>query len=289
MGTDEGKAKTEDWTEWALLDLLARHYGQKTGREQFAWAFLPHVANGTGGRKSRTVDGIAMGLWPSRGMEIHGFEVKVARGDWRRELEDPGKAEDVFAFFDRFWIVAPKGIVRREEMPPTWGLMVPHGGRLVAEVDAPKLSPKEVTRAFVAAVLRRVSETKTPKAQLEAEYKAGRDKAREEAKEEREYEVKSLKEELDETRKAVAAFEKASGIGIHATKWATDPEEAARMGEAVRLVRKGAYMRERERLEGLAKEARRIAEAIERELENAKMETAERMDAKAPAPQGARA
>jgi hypothetical protein len=57
-----------------------------------AWAFLEQVANGTGyAKKYRWADALAMGLWPSRGMELHGIEVKVSRSDWLRELENPAR------------------------------------------------------------------------------------------------------------------------------------------------------------------------------------------------------
>ena len=47
-----------------------------------AWAFFPAVRNAAGFDANRTADGIAMSLWPSRGLEVYGFEIKVSRGDW---------------------------------------------------------------------------------------------------------------------------------------------------------------------------------------------------------------
>jgi len=64
-----------------------------------AWAFLEKVRNGTGyQRDARTADAIAMSVWPSRGLTLHGFEVKVVRGDWLRELRDPEKADEFFKY-----------------------------------------------------------------------------------------------------------------------------------------------------------------------------------------------
>lgn len=59
------------------------------------YALLPQVANGTGYAASRHCDAIALSLWPSRGIRLHGFEIKVARSDWLRELKDPAKAEAI--------------------------------------------------------------------------------------------------------------------------------------------------------------------------------------------------
>jgi hypothetical protein len=56
-----------------------------------AWALFGNVRNttGSGSRQERYADGIAVSLWPSRGLEIHGIEIKVDRQDWKRELADP--------------------------------------------------------------------------------------------------------------------------------------------------------------------------------------------------------
>lgn len=65
----------------AELEVLLRERYQ--GRD---WAFLLQVPDGTGMAKSRTADALAMGLWPSKGLNLHGFEVKASRSDWLAEL-----------------------------------------------------------------------------------------------------------------------------------------------------------------------------------------------------------
>jgi hypothetical protein len=50
-----------------------------------AWAIFYEVANATGANGSRYADAVAMSLYPSRGLELHGFEVKKSRWDWVRE------------------------------------------------------------------------------------------------------------------------------------------------------------------------------------------------------------
>ncbi len=62
-----------------------------------------------------------MNLYPSRGLEINGFEVKGSRQDWIKELKSPEKSAPVQRFCDRWWIVAPAGIIQPGELPPTWG------------------------------------------------------------------------------------------------------------------------------------------------------------------------
>ena len=141
-------------TERDVLALLAARYVAPE------WAFLRHVPNGTGGHKTRTADGIAMNLWPSRGLELHGFEVKIYRSDWLREAKDPAKADEIATRCHRWWIVAgDDSIVTQEDLfPQTWGLMVVRGGALVVVREAPLREPAPLTWEFLAAVLRRAAE-----------------------------------------------------------------------------------------------------------------------------------
>lgn len=45
------------------------------------WAIMFEVGDGTGASQSRWADAVAMNLWPSRGLQIHGFEIKAHRSD----------------------------------------------------------------------------------------------------------------------------------------------------------------------------------------------------------------
>lgn len=124
-----------------------------------AWAMFAGVSNGTGGRARRWADAVGMSIWPSRGLEIVGFEIKVSRRDWIRELKNPKKADEVGRYCDRWWIAAgAKDLVPNEELPPAWGLLVPHGDTMKIVVDAKKLEPKALDRPFLAAILRRAAE-----------------------------------------------------------------------------------------------------------------------------------
>ena len=127
-------------------------------RKRFAapeWALLEEVAPSTGGG-TRYADGVAVNLWQSRGHAIYGFEVKVSRSDWLRELKQPEKTEQsVYRYCDRWFVVAPAGVVKDGELPPTWGLFELRASGLFAKVEAPKLEPKPVGRAFFASLMRR--------------------------------------------------------------------------------------------------------------------------------------
>jgi len=132
-----------------------------------AWALLSGVMNGTGRHASRTVDALGMSLYPSRGLELVGFEVKVTRSDWLRELGNPEKAEAVGSYCDRWFIAAgAKDLVKVEELPGPWGLLVPHGKTMKIVKDAGRLDAKPLDRKFLAAILRRVSEQRVDPAHL---------------------------------------------------------------------------------------------------------------------------
>ncbi len=193
------------------------------------WAFLEQVRNSTGWAKvPRTADAIAMSCWPSRGLELHGFEVKVSRTDWKRELADPEKAEEIMAFCDRWWIVTPaKGIVQDGEIPTTWGHMVVDGRGATVKIAAPKLEAQPIDRLFLAAILRRVNECSIPVDRIEDKIKAARSEGKDEASHGLRYSASEHASLIERVRK----FEKASGLSIE-HGW----EKPETIGAAVRQV-----------------------------------------------------
>lgn len=88
------------------------------------WAFIRHVNEGTGAQTGRTLDAVAMSLWPSRGLHLHGIEVKSQRSDWLRELKKPEKADGWWRACHCFWVAAPAGVVNEAELPAGWGLLL---------------------------------------------------------------------------------------------------------------------------------------------------------------------
>lgn len=144
------------------------------------WAVMTEVASrtGGGGGDTRYADAIAMNLWPSRGLAIHGFEVKVYRGDWMRELKNPEKAEAIHRFCDYWWIVAPDGVVLDGELPEGWGLLSPNNGaRLRVVTKAAKVAePTPAGRGFLAAMLRRAVQQTPDVLAINAAVKAERER-----------------------------------------------------------------------------------------------------------------
>lgn len=112
-----------------LLARLKRHY-IKPGELMPGGMFLPEVTLG-----SRRADALYVGFFASRGKFLVGHELKVSRSDWLHELDQPGKA-DVWASECHQWFaVAPSTeIVRPEELPHGWGLMVPGRSKTRMEI-----------------------------------------------------------------------------------------------------------------------------------------------------------
>jgi hypothetical protein len=120
------------------------------------WSIMWEVGEGTGARSGRYADAVMMSLWPSRGLELHGVEIKVSRSDWKREAADPSKAEAIARYCDRWWIHTGPGVVDDlSDLPPAWGLREFDGKSWSTIREAEKTDAEPVTRHFLASMLRR--------------------------------------------------------------------------------------------------------------------------------------
>jgi hypothetical protein len=217
-----------------VIERLAAKYASPS------YGFLTQVRNGTGMRADRTADAMAMSLWPSRGLHVLGFEVKVSRTDWLKEYKDPEKAEAIAQYCHYWYLVCGSTkIILPGELPKTWRLIVPKGAGLKIEKEA-EFNQKALPPDYdiLAGIFRNVAERCIPKevikSKLEAEFEQGKTWAKSEND--------RLKENLRELREAISVFEKASGVLINS--WPSGNEN---IGAAVRKVldgkdKKGAEM-----------------------------------------------
>lgn len=216
-----------------MIDLIRkRHEGP-------AWVVVPEVPNGTGSNVSRRADAIALGLWPSRGYEIHGYEVKVSRGDVRKELNDPSKADAVGRFCDYWWLVVEDlSIIDGLVVPSTWGILAPKLGVLRVHRKAPKLKAAPVTRSFVAALTRKVTESWIPRDEHETYKKVAKEELRKEIERDRAYVSSDIERERDVLLATITHFQEVSGVDLKdgntygAARWTIE-----NIGEAVKAVR----------------------------------------------------
>lgn len=145
-------------TEYEMLQMLRDRYSETHGNG-IRYACAAHVRSHAGFDARRTADFIAMDLWPSKGLALHGHEVKVSRSDWLAELKHPEKAAEFTPYMDYWWlVVADRRIVRDGELPAGWGLLAPRGDRLVAVVPAVRQrNTSPLTRSRMAAFIRAIA------------------------------------------------------------------------------------------------------------------------------------
>lgn len=111
--------KAEPLTTGAVLDLIEARFSERGEH-----VVLFDVPNVVGMQQSRRCDAIAIGMWKRSGYLIHGFEVKVSRSDWLREVKDTTKADPFIPHVDRWWLVTGDiDIARPAEIPEYWGWM----------------------------------------------------------------------------------------------------------------------------------------------------------------------
>jgi len=180
-------------------------------------------------------------LWPSRGLEILGFEIKSSRSDWTRELKNPSKSDEIQKYCDRWWIVVGgRNIVQPGELPPTWGLMAIHGngekGRLVCVQEAPKLEPKPLDKNFLISMLRRAVEAaEHARKQDDNEiFQRGHQEGQKQAERCRDSEYTHMKRMHERLLEDIKRFKEASGVELNPR----NPWEFGDIGMAVRTVLK---------------------------------------------------
>lgn len=249
-------------SEGAMLALLRERYDARE------WAFVPGLRNGTGYSRAttRTADLVVMNLWPSRGMALHGFEIKVSRSDWVREMGAPAKAEDIAQYCDFWWLaVASDKIVQPGELPDGWGLLVAttRAGKVTlrAAVEPRRLDAKHLDRLMIAAVVRNLAEGTIARASIESEILAAQERGREQVKSKLDYERDRLTRDADELRARIAAFEKESGVSID--RWNAGPVAAA-VKAVMEMHSSGNLARElMQRRDSYQRVAEKLAEAID--------------------------
>jgi hypothetical protein len=242
---------------------------------QGEYAFMSEVRNGTGFTKTtRYADALVMSTWPSRGLDLMGFEVKISRSDWLRELKNPAKAETIFAYCDRWYLVVSDAeIVKDAELPSTWGLLVPRKDKLIVKVEAAKLTPKPIDKTFLASLLRNVTENCVPVRDIsercEARYAEGIKRGQHHSS----VDVERLSKEIFHYKRRIEGFEQRVGVKI-------DDWDCGNITQAMALVRNGAPPQLLAQLESLARSTELLAETIKRSVEMARAGVKENVDVK---------
>lgn len=182
-----------------LHQLMLDRYSSKE------WAIFFEVASRTGSVNKRFADAFVMNLYPSRGLEMHGFEFKTGRSDWVTELNNPDKAEEsILAYCDKWWVVAPSGVVKIEEIPISWGYLEASSDSLKVVKEADKRNTGGIPREFLASVL--LSAKKWSQDQNQKHYRDGYEQGKSF--------VKLSGECNQELEKSIREFEQRTGLYI---------------------------------------------------------------------------
>lgn len=149
-------AKSKTYTAKDLIKRLRARYEvdlipkkKSHGRH----VLLEQVASGTGWQNEGWVDAIVIDMWPSDGLTRRAFEVKVSRADFLNELGNHKKNQWARGYCHEFWYVAPKDVIKEEELPEGDGWLCPHGDKLSIVRHAVRREPV-LDDSFVAALAR---------------------------------------------------------------------------------------------------------------------------------------
>jgi hypothetical protein len=89
------------------------------------WVLLFELSGGTGWRgQQHRADAVAFNCYPSKGLHRLAFEVKRTRQDYMREVDAPAKRQWLESLCHQCYFVVAPGIVKEEELPSSWGLIV---------------------------------------------------------------------------------------------------------------------------------------------------------------------
>lgn len=159
QGDIHGNSLESKITERHMLDALCERYSKTSQGGSIRYSFGEHVRSAAGFDAQRTADFMAMDLWPNfgKGLELHGFEVKVSRSDWLVELKNPWKSEAFRPYMNRWWLAASDPKIVKDDLPEGWGLMVMTARGLRVVVQAPanpdvQPMPKTMMASFTRAI-----------------------------------------------------------------------------------------------------------------------------------------
>lgn len=225
----------QEITEKTLTDAAMEKWGHGM-KEMPRFVMAVQVHNGAGFRYSRKIDAIVLDTWPSKGITLHGLEMKISKSDFRRELKNPQKHREFEPYLDRFSIVAAPGVVSLDVLPAKWGAYVLKDDGTLHTLRAPLPlhdDPKpHVSRGIFAAFCRALVTRSLSDEAIKAAYDRGLALGKERA----EGTINGFKKQAEEAQEAIDEFEEKSGVGVRSYN-------AGQIGEAVKVVMGGGLKR----------------------------------------------
>lgn len=201
-----------------MLDRLERHY-LKAGAPLPGGMLIPEVTHDKHG--GRRCDALFVGFTSASGRILIGHEIKVARSDWLHELDQAGKADTWADECHAWYVVAPdETVVRPEEVPHGWGLLLAAGARtrLTVKVKATVHADRQPSWTAMRSILSRVDTLRADAVRRQVQAEADRIRARYEAdwvpKRTSDEQLREKNKELDAL---LARIEAALGVRIAET------------------------------------------------------------------------
>lgn len=258
---------TAKMTTAELNDLLHAHFIRPEDRLSQAGAGAVYLTEVTAPGGNRRADAVHIGLWQSRGAgRIDVCELKTSRADFRRELDQPAKAEAWWPYSTTFSIVAPNtDIAPPEELPPGWGLLVPKAtGRRFQTVVKPAERQPTLTLDLLVTLLKCTETTRTNALQALRSALAAQAYQREQERE-RERETRTLNPHTKQRLEILDLLEEILGERLGSETWmnrlsATDAAETLRALAAGQK----ALAESRKEMERRISEFDRIKESVTR-------------------------
>ena len=146
------ETKSTDISANDILELLRNKF---TAPE---WIFLPEfrMNTGYGHHTEQRIDAWALNAYPSKNYLKLGFEIKVSRSDFLREINQPSKMETYKKICNEQYFVCPKDILKIDEIPNGYGLYIIDGnGELRLRKHAEYVECDPPTWGVIASALRR--------------------------------------------------------------------------------------------------------------------------------------
>ncbi len=191
-------------------ELFSRLYSKYN---RSGYLFFDELSNATGALANRRADAAVLGIWPSTGYALQGFEIKVSKADLDKEINDVEKWEAIGKYCDRWWlVVSDKSIVDMQRLPAVWGVMYPTKMRLKVYRPAPKLTPEPWAKRFAISMI--LNYGKTFEREKLQQDRSLNSKYQEGYADGQKITTTTAAEKHRLLAKAVAEFEEASGLKI---------------------------------------------------------------------------
>lgn len=263
MGTAELELEPDDVVKFTTPQVNQMLFNKYTEKGEHVLLF--DVPNVVGVNSSRRCDAVAIGMWQSSGRLIQGFEVKVSRGDWLKEVRDVTKADPFIEQCDRWWLVTGhQAVAKSEEIPDAWGWMTATKTGLRIQRPAKPLPQDKdhMRRLWAFALIRAATDRSGDSKAFEAAINKRYAELQRQSDERVEMQIRRINPEFEALRKKVEQFEAASGMKLEDWRLGNVGKLARRINE----ISEDGYRGFTKTLQSQLQSLKSLSESIEQAL-----------------------